>query len=575
MELRDRRFANGEDWYPVTADEAREWLGNLEQAKRDLRAVDWLEAEERAYQASPEARAKEHAEEAEKIGSIRRKVGHSMGGHQRRASGLSDGRETEMFSGEQYAAFRNATQQLATLSAQDDQLARLQRRHQEAADKLSKVGVAKEPGPYDKGSPHSWVRDYLYQIDPSLRSFLGARSAGLSDMSEGATAERLAKHTQDVRRALIARNKYGKRIAKIIRESRRQEDPILHERLATQDRNALRVMELQAAKDRIAEARAGLTTSGGVTASASGGGAAAFVPPAFLLDDVWAPYRSPYASFIGQCNTDEPLPDYGMQVYLTVVTLGTTVTTQVEGSGVAEGDPVASLGNSPIVMKAGQIACSQQFLDRAGPGISGDQVLFKQIGAQLAAQVDLYALQQAIAGAATVSNAGAFALASGTAGVGGFMGDLKKAKSKLTDTAGVRLRGTHCFALDDFVDYLGAYNDAQGRPVFTPTFDDNRPPIKSVGDQGAEGYSGYVLSGLALFGNTNIPNSGSNVQIVVCRPDTILQLSGAPIPYLYPPAYAGNLMASLGVRHYVATVARFPSGVAVISGAAYAAATSA
>jgi hypothetical protein len=60
---------------------------------------------------------------------------------------------------------------------------------------------------------------------------------------------------------------------------------------------------------------------------------------------------------------------------------------------------------------------------------------------------------------------------------------------------------------------------------------------------------------------------------VIARPDTILQLEGAPIPYCYPPTYAGNLDAVLGARAYVATIPRFPSGVSVISGAAYAAST--
>ena len=173
----------------------------------------------------------------------------------------------------------------------------------------------------------------------------------------------------------------------------------------------------------------------------------------------------------------------------------------------------------------------------------------------------------------TVTNAGAFALANATSGVGGFLGDLKHAKSKLTDTAGTRLRGTHAFASSDLVDYIASYADGKARPVFSPELGDNRLPIGPVSDKTAEGYSGYVLVGLGLFADDNIPASGSNTQIILCRPDTILQLEGAAIPYLYPPTYAGNLDAVLGVRAYVATIPRFPSGVSVVSGAAYAAST--
>lgn len=99
-------------------------------------------------------------------------------------------------------------------------------------------------------------------------------------------------------------------------------------------------------------------------------------------------------------------------------------------------------------------------------------------------------MTQALASASTVLNNGSFALATAS-GVGGFLGDVKKAKKALTDTAGVRLRATHSFASSDFVDYVSSYADAQSRPVFSPEFDDNRLPIRSAGDPDAEGYSGY------------------------------------------------------------------------------------
>ena len=265
-----------------------------------------------------------------------------------------------------------------------------------------------------------------------------------------------------------------------------------------------------------------------------------------------------------------------MEVYLTTVTSGTTAGTEAELAGVAEGDPVATLASSPVVTKAGQVTLTQQFLDRAGaPGMSGDQILFEQIRQQLDAQVDQYPSAQAVAGAQAVTNSGAFALATVT-GVGGFLKDVKSAKNLLHDTAGVRLRGTHMFATGDFVDFIGSYSDAGGRPVFSPHYDNNYLPVRAGADNdpgGAEGYLGYIVNGLALVADDNIPASGSNTQIIVCKPSTILQLEGAPVSYVYPPSFAGSLDAVLGVRQYVSTIARFPSGVSVISGSAYAAST--
>jgi hypothetical protein len=391
----------------------------------------------------------------------------------------------------------------------------------------------------------------LVTVDPELRGYMAARS-GFSDMSDRAVEQRLAQHSKDVRRALANGSKYGTAIDRLLKDSTRNEAPELH-------------------RKRHREARSSLTTGGGTTASASGGGAAAFVAPAFLMDQ-WAAYRSPYRAFADQCNSTVPLPEFGLEVYLPTVTSGSSVTTQTEASGVSEGDPVATFASSPIVTKAGQITVSQQFLDRAGSGISGDRVLFQQIQEQLHAQVDSYAIAQAIASAATVTNSSAFALTTAS-GVGGFVGDLKKAKSKLTDTAGVRLRGTHLFTTGDFADYVQAYADAQGRPVFSPCLDDNQLPLRAQGDPNGEGWTGYVIAGLAHFADDNILPSGSNTQLIVCRPSTILQLEGAPIPYLFTPTQAQSLEAVLGVRCYVATLARYASGVATISGSAYAAST--
>lgn len=541
---------------PEDVEDARETAELYEFARQERREFERAEAEERAAEASGENARVAHRARAFELERVQRKLDNSANGHLTLAASLVEGRENERLSDQEYGQFHKAVHRLADETDLRAKLRKLERREKAAAE------VVREPGPYDDAaSPHSWVSDVLVHTDPQA-GLLDLRSSGLSDMRPEAVAERLGQHSRDVHRALLKHNRYGRQVERMMRESRRQGDVVEHERLYRQD--------LKAARE--AEFRASLTTGGGVTASASGGGAAAFVPPAFVMAR-WAEFRSPYRSFADQLDNSVPLPDYGLEVYLPIVTAGTSVATQTELSGVSEGDPVTSLSGSPIVPKVGQITVSQQWLDRAGPGISGDVVLFQQLHEQLDAQVDSYAITQALTNAQTVTNSGTFSLANATAGVGGFLGDLKKAKSKLTDLAGTRIRATHCFATDDFVDYIGAYSDGNARPVFSPELDDNRLPIRSQGDQLAQGYSGYVLVGLALFGNSNIPLSGSNTQVIVTRAGTILLLEGEPIPYVYPPTYAGNLDALLGIRAYVATLPRYPAGVAVISGSAYAAST--
>jgi HK97 family phage major capsid protein len=533
-----------------SAEESRAYLDELEAAERIARLEMWNEEAENAYTGSRVARSAEHADKARDVARIRKRLMAGAEGHLHRAASQLVGREDERLPDSEFAVFRKAVDRAVDERDLGAKLGAIEGEHRRAAVALRVT----EAGPYDDlSSPHSWVRDVLVQSDPEMRNFLSSRSGG-SDMSVSAVAERLRRHGVDVSRAVQRRDAFGKRVRAQLSEQRRQADPDVHRRLAQEELRAF-------------------TTGGGATASASGGGAAAFVPPAVILEQ-FTEYRSPYRAFADQCNSSVPLPDYGLEVYVPTVTTGSTVTTQTEGSAVSEGDPVTSFAAGQVVNKAGQITVTQQYLDRAGPGIAGDQLLFAQIKSQLDSQIDVYALAQALSGAQTVTNNGAFTVTTAS-GVGGFLKDLKTAKNSLHDTAGVRLRGTHCFATGDFVDYISSYADAQGRPLFSPSYDGNHLPIRSQGDPAGEGFSGYVLTGLALFADDNIPTYGtiSQTQVIVTRPDTILLLEGAPIPYVYPPSVAGSLEAVLGVRAYVATIAKYASGVSAISGSAYAAST--
>ncbi len=220
----------------------------------------------------------------------------------------------------------------------------------------------------------------------------------------------------------------------------------------------------------------------------------------------WAAYRSPDAAFVSQCRSDVQLPAYGMEVYLPAVTAATSVTSDTELAGVAETDPTTALLNAPIVVKTGQVVVSQQFLDRVGPSIAGDAVLFQSLREQLDSSVDSYALGVAIAGAQTVTDTGSFSLATAS-GSGGFYRDLKAARNLLHDTAGVRLRATSLFAIGDVCDYLASLADAQGRPIFTPKFDDDQLPLRAGQDDdsgGAQDTRATTLQGCSSSQTTTL-----------------------------------------------------------------------
>jgi hypothetical protein len=523
-------------------------------------AVRSTDIQRHAQDDEQKERAREHTADRRKETAldyeiVAAKWEDSGDGHLRRAAKVVERTNFQRMSDPDYKLYVAEARAATVALNAADALKRRARQERKAAAR-----VVKEAGPYDEGSPHSWIKDRLAFQEPQAQSFVQDRS-GLSDMSRGAVRLRLGQHDRDVQMALVRRSKYGKKAERILTEATRSE--LDHEHRV----NARLLI------DATREQRA-FGTGGGASANAPGEGSA-FVPPAFLIDAIWAPFRSPYRAFADQLNKTIELPNYGYNVYLPAFTAGWSVGTAADNTSVSEGTPAAAFASSAVALKAGSLTVSQQFLDRAGPGISGDQVLFTQARSQLDAEIDAYAISRALTGAQTVTNSGSFELAKASA-VGGFVGDLKKAKALLHNASGIRLKGTHAFMIGDLADYIAAWADAQGRPVFSPAFDDNQLPLRAVGDPNAEGFTGYWLAGLALFEDNSIPTVGTttNTQVLVCRPSTILQLEGPAVAYVYPQAAASTLDAIIGLRSFVATISRFRGeGVVSVSGSAYKAST--
>jgi hypothetical protein len=474
---------------------------------------------------------------ANEIGIIRTRLAASATGKFSRAAEKLVTARNRPLSDADYKTFSESVSHAVRLRGIDRELAELERDYQ------AQVTV-RDVDPYAAGSPFSFFADRL--------STSGDASGITERVSLGAE-ERLARHGRIVARALDRRTKYGQAIESAYVEQYRSQD--VH-------RNR------DVAKKQLQQYRS-LTTGGGTTASAAGGGVASFVTPALLLAE-FVEYRSPAAGLLYQLDDSIALPDFGLTAYIPQITGATTVQTDTEGSTLTETDPTMGLIPGPIVQKVAQLTLSQGVIDRVGPGITGDQLACRMLKSQLDAAADTNAITQILANAQAVTNSGTtFALTNGaTAGVGGFYGDIHHAKNALSTTAGVRLRATACFAQDTFVDWLGAYSDGQGRPVFSPNYDPQHVPIKTAGDGNAESFSGYVLNGLALFADSNIGLSGSAIQVLVFRPDTVHQLSGPSVCELLPQYQANNLEPIVRLRQYVTTIPRHPTGIAVISSSA-------
>lgn len=468
---------------------------------------------------------------ADEIGLIRNKLATSSDGHITKAA-------TKLLNTRGYAghlpdvdfkAFRRSVDQAVSEARLDRELAELEREYR------SRVQVVGDLDPYAEGSPESWIADCLAVSGDST----------LGDRANPGAEERLARHGRRVAEAVSKRSAYGQWIERQYGEQFRSDDPSANRQ--TVERN-------------VRELRSGIGTGGGLTMSASGGGAASFIPPEILTTQ-FVEYRSPDAAVLHALDDSIPLPQFGMTAYIPNVTGPTTIQTDTEGAAPTETDPTMGLLSGPIVQKVGVLELSQVLIDRAGPGISGDVLAFRLLKSQLDAAVDSYAIAQMLANAQAVTNAGTtFALTNGTtAGVGGFYGDVRKARNLLTTAAGVRLRASHIAAQDTFVDFLSAWNDAQGRPVFEPDGDPS--------GQG-DGYAGFCISRVPVLADSNIPLSGSAVQVLVFPADTIKQLSGPPIFELLPQFQANNLEPLARLRQYCTTIPTYPTGIATISGSA-------
>jgi hypothetical protein len=500
--------------------------------------------------------SRRHDRIAGDLGLIRMKTKEGAEAHARRAAQLVIDHGGGIMPPQDYTRYVGEARAAEASFAAIDALEARERSYRKLSKRQARV--SHEPSPYAQDSPHSWVADVLASREPEFAPSQ-VRTAGGSDMSPKAVLRRLDQHGQDIAEALAKRSTYGKRIERMLGESVRCENAHDHEK-----RSKAAIQSAKEFRPPRREVRA-FGTDGGASSTAPGE-ASAFVPPKLVLSQ-WASWRTPFASFVTQCK-QEDLPPYGLNVYVPRVSGEMEVTSQTENASVAEKAPAAVLTKSAVVNKAGQIRVSQQFLDRAGPGVAGDVFLFQQLQVQLETGLDEYAINQALLEAQTVTNNEAFKF-SEKEGVGGLLGDIRKGKNLLATTGGVRLKASHIFAPSKFVNYIEAYAASTSGPVWAPELDGNQKGTE--GDPKSQGYSAYVLSECKVFADDNLPLTGTSTQyqVLIARPETILVFRSAPVFYCYPETYANTLDAALGSRVYTCCVPRWPEGVATLTGAFY------
>jgi hypothetical protein len=481
---------------------------------------------------------------AEQIATIRERVAQKQDERRHMASALGRRAQAGVRLGnDAIKAEGRAADRLADLSVTDRRLKAEQERLEQRA---AAARVIAEPRQYSADSPNSYFRDIAARLTEQ------GQPRGIE------AEERLARYGRELAYEVDRNSPEGRRALRLLRESTRgAERPDVHERMYTEQERELRA----------------LTTGGGILATA-GSNAAAFVPPVFLLQD-WAPFRGLARAFVDQCHPF-PLPDYGMQVYVPLMSATTSASQQTEAGAVAEGVPTTALEGAELQTVAGKVQITQQISDRGFTGGGAfDSVIGRQIHQQLDEKIDLYALNQALASSTAVTGQASYKTAN-------LYQDIAKGREVLTDTAGTRLRPTHFFTTSDFYSYATRQVDASTeRPIIVPEFAPGMP-ISNGADDGPQGdkprpawsrFTGTVLpGGLLWFLDDLIAPVGtlSRTQLIVSAPDTAITVcEGEPILESFVESLANELRVVVRLRAYCAVLVRHAAGTASISSAAY------
>ena len=400
------------------------------------------------------------------------------------------------------------------------------------------ISVREVPKTYGPGSHHSFYADLVRVQNPSFGG--DTEAANL----------RMLEHAKEVAGEMRDSNsKYGQFAARSVRSLNRSDD-----RVGVED-SVQRAMHFGEQ-----ELRAGMSTG-----STSGG---SFVTPQYFVSE-YAPYRMFNRVFADAANK-MPLPDYGMTIYLPSVNTPAAVAAQAgENQGITEQDPNAGYLSTGLTTNAGQVTVSQQLLDRAGPDFQFDVMVFDQLRRAYDSTLDTYVLTQALANAGTSATQSTAGWQSSGSSAGYLYSKLGQAKALCVDAAGVVLPATHAFFQPINWEWYASQVDVEGRLQITPNAHGpyNAIGAGSDGTPIADGDTGYVVNGLHVMEDGNIPATGGTNQVVVAHMPEVWFWEGDLVTRTVPQTAAQNLSVLLQAYAYVGAIVRYPKAVQSIAGA--------
>jgi HK97 family phage major capsid protein len=169
----------------------------------------------------------------------------------------------------------------------------------------------------------------------------------------------------------------------------------------------------------------------------------------------------------------------------------------LEGAGLTDTDPTGTLISANVQTFASMVPVSQQLFDRADPSMPLDVWLYAQMRQELDAQID-----QAVIAAALGTGSGTVTDTKTTANtvIGDFYGDVRQGASLIENSAGSRIRATHCFMTPTQFRFPASQLDGSSRPLLVPSpAGANLPMVRPDDNTNPPGATGYDVAGITLW----------------------------------------------------------------------------
>ena len=289
-----------------------------------------------------------------------------------------------------------------------------------------------------------------------------------------------------------------------------------------------------------------------------------FVPPLWLINQYVPAARA--ARVTADLCSGQPLPAGTDTVSLPKINVATAVAEQSDGASVQKTDMTTTSVSAAVTTMAGQQVFAMQLLDQSP--INFDEVVFKDLIADMAVKVDTYVISKASIGILNITGINAITYTDASPTV-------PELYPKIAD--GIQQIHTNRFLPPTAIvmhprrwAWHTAALDSSNRPLVVPSA---QGPYLSPAEVGAVASQGYVgqLQGLNVYTDPNVPinlGAGTNEdRIIVAKFDDLYLYEGPIRSRVLFETDADTLSVRLQVWEYLAFLGnRFAKSVSVVSG---------